>query len=255
MALVPSGRFKLMETQVLKTAQSLNDPNAFKQNAEGGTPPPRDNIQQQEIGGGETPSAGPAASEGQPSPTPVEGPEAGEQMVPQQGSDQLNTPQDANAATQQQASTMKAYIFKVLEELGVQRRQIENIDKQVFSQEINLDDHTINGHYMIPTFTQNGEIDEQKAQHIAHQIGQKFGLSQRMKLNGRNWRVEFKSMPRQEVMQGGSSFDEFHQQASKGGGGQPQAKAAFTQGEMIKARRDDLYEIMRKIAAGDKKGY
>jgi hypothetical protein len=37
-----------------------------------------------------------------------------------------------------------------------------------------------------------------------------------------------------------------------GAGGGGQSKAAYTMGEMIKDRRDDLFNTMRKIAQGSK---
>ncbi len=232
MALVPSGHFRVMETQQFKTAQSP-DPSVLPAAEQ-----PREQVEQQELGGEQNSPPSPAPSvpsaQGQ---QPANAPEAGEAMVAPQGE---QPPQNGDASLGESASSLKAYIYKILEQQGVQRRQLENIDKHLYSQETDLDDHTVKGHYMIPTFTPKGEIDERAAQHVAKEIGNKFGLKQNMKLEGKNWRVNFQSRPQPQLQQGGSSFDEFH---SEGG----QRKAASTIGEMIKARKDDLYNTMRQI--------
>lgn len=238
MALVPSGRFVLQETQHIKCAQLSP-----------ATPQERDTVEQQQIGqGGQqaTPAAQPTpavpAAPEQQSPDMTQSPEKGEQMATPNDAGAVNTPVDkSESAVSDKASSMQTHIYKVLEELGVQRRQIDSLSKNLFGQEIDLDTKTISGHYMIPTFTTKGEIDESRAQQIAQAIGQRFGMSQKMRLEGgKNWRVDFKSQVRDDKMQGGSSFDSMHENSQK--------KAASTLGEMIKDRREELYTVMRKIA-------
>lgn len=220
MAITPSGKIRKMQVQNFRTAQQLFD--AGQQ---------RDSVEQTEVK-----DVQPAPVEPQPvsPPTPTESTPA------------VKIPEADKSVDLQKDSTMKAYIYNMLEGLGVPKRQLDNIDKQLYSQEINLDDRTISGHYMIPTFTIQGEIDEQKAQSIARQIGEKFNLSQKMKLNGRNWRIDFRSVPKQENHDGGSSFDELQGNLDK--------KASFTIGEMIKARKDDLYNKLRNLSNGRKDG-
>jgi hypothetical protein len=247
MALVPSGRFVGMKTQLYKIADNLS-----------GGVAERDHVQQQQIGGNQ--AADQSALSGQPSkedafvsveptlnqPQQTQPQPQDQSVQPMEGQtdQQVDVSNIENEDNSSKTTSMKSYVFKMLQQLGVQPRQLSNVDGQIYGEEIDLDAHTISGHYMIPTFTSQGQIDEKKAQQTAKQIGQQFGLSQKMKIQGRNWRVDFKSAPRQEVQSGGSSFDELHNNNKQ--------KKASTQGEMIKDRRNELYNILRKIARGEK---
>lgn len=244
MALVPSGRVRLMVAQTM----GQNDPQQFGvgNSPNGQKPQEREDIQQEQVG-----AAGqPAAPATPPTASGQQGDTGGTQSKEMaQPSDVDLQPEGDKQETAKHATNLKAYVYQVLEQMGVQRRQLENIDKQIFSQEIDFDHATVTGHYMIPTFTQSGEVDQEKAMNIARQIGQKFGLSQKMKLEGRNWRVSFTSAPKTDIQQGGSSFDELGSAQQKNlAQGRQQQKAAFTIGELIEARRDELVETMRKIA-------
>jgi hypothetical protein len=255
MTLVPSGRWRLMVAQTM----GQNDPahnGVGSPPAPPGSPAPRNDIEQNPIGGNTPPADGAA-----PEAPPAGGdPQMPAETMGQGGADELSVEPIAQEGedTQQQQNpetSLKAYVFNVLEHLGVPPRQLQTIP-DIFSQEIDFDSNTVTGHYLVPTYTAHSQIDEKKAIQIARKIGQRFGLSQKMKLEHRNgvtnWRVSFQTMPKQSVQQGGSSFDAFQGQSNFNKGSGAQNRAAFTMGEMIKARRDDLYETMRKIAQGSK---
>jgi hypothetical protein len=250
MAIVPSGRFRLMYAQTVGPTSPANNGAGALAAAPGTAPTPssggqRDNVQQAEIGENTD-----VQEQDQAQPNPDMGQEPEERLMVPEGND------EDEGQKSKPATSLKASVYQMLEQIGLQRRQIDNLDEQLFGQEIDFDTHTVSGHYMIPTYTSTKTIHEKEAMTLAQKIANQFGLSQKMKLKGRNWVVSFTSARKEEVEQGGSSLDDLGggkggQQAGGAGRGAQQArKAAFTIGEMIEARRNTLVETMRKIAKG-----
>lgn len=236
MALVPTGKLKIMEAQSLQTDHNQSA-NLFDGMENLNIPEDRNSVQQQPI----EEDIQLDNNEEQISPTNNE----------QQNISQTNNQEIANQNNDTEISDLQSFIYKTLEGLGVEKRQLLNLSKQIYSEETDLDSGTLRGHYMIPSHTIKGAINNKKAQEIAKQIGRKFNLSQKLKflpisVQGKtsgvgNWRVDFTSAPKKEAPEEhGNSFDALYSENDK--------KVAKTIGEIIKDRKNELYNTLRKIA-------
>lgn len=238
MALVPNGRLRVMKEQSF--ANSLFSFAQTQQEDVQSQPKPDPRLQiEQTPAANETPpvetAQPPQVATAEPA---VETPAAMD--TPQSSPSTTEINKDSGKDAEGGESDIKDAWRQILETIGVPLRTIDNIEKQLYAEETNLADNTISGHYMIPTYTATMKVTKEKALSLARQMEQKFGLVSRMKLEGRNWRVDFKSRPKVDVQQGGSSFDELN-------GPDKQQKAASTLGDMLLARREELFEQMRKI--------
>lgn len=266
MPLVPNGRMRLMVAQTM-SGKDPNNPGAGGAGGQAGATQPaaRNNIQQEQVGAQGAPAEAGAEMAGDPSMEAPEG--AGSQNlgidVPSPDMMQGEEEQGQDMGTAD--STLKKVWQKVMTDLGIEPRQIEAGGTELFSLELDMSTHTMSGFYKIPAHAKAGEIDLDKAKQIAHQIGGKFGLQQKLKMhrdnNGHtNWRVDFTSMQQKQEAQFGNSFDGIGKPGGGGGGGtanlqkgnsgQKQASSLNlpTMGEMLKSRRNMLYDTMRKIA-------
>ena len=248
MALVPSGRVRIMEAQLHKQAIGPTDMPGASQPVQ-----PRTEIEQSQVVPQGTTS---------PTPSPAQTPEP-EIAQPEMG-EQLGQPEpgmtDEPAKTDNQpqpdltgddekgkkASPLKSYVFQIIEKAGAKRAKMDELDQKgkMFDSEIGFD-RKRKGWFIIPTFTANGEIDEDKAYAIAQNVANKFQLMFKLKINGRNWKVEFASIQEEKNTADGSSLDDLDGSNEQT---QQNKKVAFTLGELLTARKDELYDMMRKIA-------
>lgn len=163
--------------------------------------------------------------------------------LPQDNTSQpdLNISKNDSEDSEPTDTEMKETWRKMLEDLGVPSRTLDNNDKKLYSEQRSLNDNTLKGHYMIPTYTAKGKVTYRQAMELARQLQDQFGLSSIIKDEGKNWRVDFSTQPKVENQDGGTSFDLLNQS---------QEKTASTLGEMLKERQNILFETMKKIANG-----
>lgn len=243
MALVPSGRTRIMQKQVFKETMF----EAFAQQApqQTGTQPspkpdPRLQVEQQQIGGEQPVGTQPPQAVATPEQPPTEAPVG---MPGEETPDPNMTAEDGTKPNEAEGgeSDIKDAWKEMLTGIGVPPRLLDNLDKQLYSEETDLASNTIKGHYIIPTYTSKDKITKQKALMLARKMEQKFGLTSRMRLEDRNWRIDFQTRPKVDLQQGGTSFDHIMQ------GKQNKAASAMTMGEMITSRREELFNTMRGI--------
>lgn len=144
-------------------------------------------------------------------------------------------------------SELQGYVFSILEELGVERRQLDSVSKQVYSEETDLQSHSVKGHYMIPTFTKKGQVSKSKATEIARDIGQKFSLHQKIKTEGKNWRVDFQSFQEPKEESHGSSFDDFSSKQASSSKKMKKTASAQTIREMVRDNKDAIVDELKNI--------
>jgi hypothetical protein len=239
MALVPNGRRRVMRSQMFKFAQL--DPSASGQQDAQPQPKPDPRLEvEQESMGNEQPTALPQADNSAPDGE-MSAEMPGEEMPDAQSVDKPNAKDEEGGGE----SEIKDAWYSMLASIGVPARILDNLEKQLYSEQTDLASNTIKGHYMIPTYTQKGKVSKQEALQLARKMEQQFGLTSVMKLENRNWRIDFQTRPKVELQQGGTSFDEL---------GKPQQKAAsaMTLGEMLESRRNELFEAMRGFAGKGK---
>jgi len=231
MALVPSGRCRVMRSQLFAqldpsvTGQQSTQPQP--------QPDPRAQVEQEEMGNPQE-----QVPDGVDENTPEENAQqqVGESVPENQ---QVEKPGGENLGAE---SEIKEAWKKMLVELGVPDRLISNMQSKLYSQEIDLTTGTVRGHYMIPTFTEHQRINERTVLQLARKMQKAFGLVSTVKLEGSNWRVDFKTTPKTDLQDGGTSFDELMT-----GNGQKKEASAMTIGEMLDARRQELFETMRSF--------
>lgn len=253
MALVPSGRIRVMEKQhFLPDALAQFNPQGMEGNdqqpatpAAGAAPQSRPNIEQEQVGGDA--SADPAQDEKQ-----IAQPDTGS-LIDAQDETQGQPHQEIG-----EGDDLQAAFEQILLQLGVEQRQIMSVRADIFKETVDLNNNTVKGYYLLPTYTKSGKVDKRKALQIAQQLGRKFNLQQKMEnepVKGSkgvvNWKIDFSTMPQVQLQQGGTSFDGMSGSQGGGGMGSPTSKAASTVGEMIKARREELYDTLRRIAQGE----
>lgn len=242
MALVPSGRIRVMEAQsFLPYRLSQANGDALAAPSHPASPQARPNIEQEQVG--QQPPV-PALAEEQQTPMtqPDAGSLVGNEETENQEHQELSDGDDLQAAFEQ-----------LLEGLGVEKRQILEHRGNLFKEKVDLSNNTVKGYYLLPTYTIKGPLSKKKALQIAQELGRKFNLKQELEpepVKGTkgviNWKIDFSTAPQVDMQQGGSSFDGLN--GSSGGG---TAKAASTLGEMIKARKQETYETLRRIAQGE----
>jgi hypothetical protein len=231
MAIFPSGQRRVMMAQ-------QQDPNAGKSGISVGNEAAtafRSQPQQQQVVDAEFPKD---AESPQQVPTPGQ-------------SEQQNPQQEANGQQQQQQQAVddefKTFVFKMLTELGVPERQLQENAEKLIEIVHDLDTGSVRGFYMIPTYTQGHQITESKAKALAAKIGLKFNLSQSLKAGGSNYRIDFTSRGAQEQMGHGTSFDQIGGGQKGGMGGQRKAAAIVPSlSDMMKSSKDDLYDRIVK---------
>lgn len=154
-------------------------------------------------------------------------------------------------------ANIRGHIFQLLEELGAPPRLLMESPDTFFQGKKDLDTGVITGSYILPSYTKNKKITQQEAEGVAMQIGNMFGLSQSISPMGNNFKVDFRTREVEQGIDHGTSLQELVK--GKGGmGGSPggisNRKAAQTQGEMIKASRQNLYDAVKRLGFGDKNG-
>ncbi len=245
MAIVPSGKLRIMEAQNLQTDINNQSANRFDGIESADVPEERNAIQQQPIeDAGEDVMSGPTEQAGNITST--------EPIQEQPVQDQFEQQQKEEEAPVEETeySDLQAFVYGMLEKIGVEKRQLMNLSKQIYSEETDLQSGILVGHYMIPSFTNSQKITKDIAAQIAKKVGDRFNLSQKLKwlpvqVKGKqsgagNWRIEFRTAPKQEnVENGGNSFDGLYEDNKK---------TASTLNELIKDRKDELYNTLRKIA-------
>lgn len=241
MAIVPNGKLKIMEAQNLQTDINDQSANRFDGIENTDVPEERSDIQQQ-----------PIDSVGEDIPGAVEQPVEQQQMdINEPVQEQFEQEQKQENQEETEYSDLQAFVYGMLEKVGVEKRQLMNLSKQIYSEETDLQSGMLVGHYMIPSFTNSQKITKDIATQIAKKIGDRFNLSQKLKwlpvsAKGKtsgagNWRIDFRSAPKQETVEnGGNSFDGLYEENKK---------TASTLGELIKDRKDELYNTLRKIAS------
>ena len=147
-------------------------------------------------------------------------------------------------------SSLRKYIFQLLEGLGIPGRILDKTSDKVFKSTEDLANGTLSGHYLIPTYTAKGEVGESEAKQIAQQISSQFGLIQKLENSGSNYKITFQSGSAQteEDEASGTSFDRLLSGGDKGSN----SKAASTVQEMIKESREQCLDGLLKSAQGDK---
>lgn len=258
MALVPSGRFVRMQTQQVKTAQSLNDPSVFKQKADGANAPQRDQIEQQELGGGANPAAGSAAPEqpNQQPPAPGAEPGATGAADPQVAQDGVENQQE------QDENDIAGFLVTVLANWGWPERTLSKYKENMVSEKLQPDGVggvTKNISITIPnTYYGQGsagrikEMDYMKLiaeiqnrYHIRWQKGDRSGVM--MSLSFTSEAQNAAQDPAEQQLERVYGKPSGKGAAPGAAGGGDMAKAASTMGEMLKMRKDELYNTMRNI--------
>jgi hypothetical protein len=245
MALVPSGRIRVMEAQSFipyRLAQANGDALSAQPQPETVSPHVRPNIEQEQVGGQQ-----PAPEAEQ---TPMTQPDAGSLVGNEETEKQEKLHQEIG-----EGDDLQAAFEQILESIGVEKRQILEHRANLFKEKVDLSNNTVKGYYLLPTYTIKGPLSKRKALQIAQQLGRKFNLKQELEpepVKGTkgviNWKIDFSTAPQVDMQQGGSSFDGLNGSSSGGGG---TARAASTLGEMIKARKQETFETLRRIAQGE----
>ena len=157
--------------------------------------------------------------------------------------------QEAEQPSQQQEvdDEFKTFVFKMLEDLGVPSRQLQENGEKLIEIVHDLDTGSVRGFYLIPTYTQGHQITESRAKALAARMGLKFNLSQSLKAGGMNYRVDFTSRGAQEQMGHGTSFDQLGGGQKGGMGGQRKAAGIVpTLSDMLKFSKDELFDQIVK---------
>lgn len=254
MALVPSGRFRIMEKQVFAQGLNWNPGTPDPQIAQAGEPP-RDQIQQEEMQAPQTANpaqkADPSMAKGE-SITP-----AGQTPGPAGQQPKEQAPLTETGRKPINTTKMKQHYFSVMESINANVRQLDpKIQKQMF-QRGGSADGGVEGYFIIPSYMNNGTkfVEDDEAIQIAAKVAKPFGATIDPKWSETEGGYKFIWHNRGEQIQGvtGTSFDELGggQAAGKGKLGKA-ASAGFTIGELLRQRREDLYDTMRKIAKGVK---
>lgn len=283
MALVPSGRFRQMEKQSLLRNGSFSfAQQAQQQNAQPQPKPdPRVEIEQQEIGAGgqiagQPPQSEPASgSVGTANPEqPVPDDAAAQPPQADQAGGDGQDPGAALEKAEAEKEHMRSVFFKIIaQHFGVnpedelKNKALKNkefagggasIQKDINKKLRMLFDVDIQnplspqpvmkGFFVVPNEIKGKRLDYKETVRAAAEFCKRYGLDARsVKEDDGGWRYEFitRSIQQNNDVQTGTSYD-----AVLGGDGQQ--KSASTLGEMIKDRRNELYNTMRKIAQGSK---
>lgn len=230
MPVFPSGKRRIMEAQ-----QSPNETGTGLNLEDNSVSEFRSRPQQQEIVDNGPGNVQEMPEQSNPQPAASAQPNLPGTNVPNQQevtSDDVSTTSEDN---------IKTAVFQILQELGVPPRQLKENAAKIIEVTHDLDTNLVNGHYLIPTYTQGHEITEAKAKQIAAQIGKRFNLSQSLKAGDINYRVDFRSNAAQNTMGHGTSFDNL-------GGGQSNRKAASTTPsihDMIKFSKERLVKTLK----------
>lgn len=137
--------------------------------------------------------------------------------------------------------SLKEFILEKLQSIGVPPRQIQQHLDKILEITTDLGSGSVKGFYLIPTFTSTQKIGEKEASSFAAEIGSTFGLDQKMKTVGRNYRIDFSSKAVAEpVSQHGTSFDSF-----EGSSGQKSASSLET---MLRESRERFYDNIIKTS-------
>lgn len=292
MAIVPNGRMRTQEKQSLlrnglfSFAQAQQEKPQQQPKTD-----PRLNIEQQQVGnGGQQPvgqgpqaAPAPAAPAAGPSPDDAVDP-AAQANMPQDGSemamDESLGGEGEGDAIEKKKHQMESVFFGIVEKhFGVNpekemmsqalrnrgvsggtdgvKHQIEEKLKSLFDVDIHdpLGQPTMKGFFVIPKSKGEEQWDYTETVKCAHEFSRRYGLHcTSVSKVPAGWKYEFQSQQVQQNsdIQTGTSYDA----AFSGGGGNGSKKAASvsvgTIGELIKGRRDDLFNTMRKIAQGSK---
>lgn len=146
-------------------------------------------------------------------------------------------------------NSIRGFLLRKLESIGVPSRQLQQYLDKILEVTTDLNSGHMKGFYLIPTFTSTKEITEKDARNIASEIGSKFGLDQKMKISGNNYRIEFSSkVVSSPVNQHGTSFDTL-------GGDHGSSKTANSQSleYMLRQSRENYFDKIIKKSIGDNK--
>jgi hypothetical protein len=257
MVLIPSGHLKLME---LQNIPSLDDYNKKLREviAQATATQTMPGVTQQSIGAEDpgtssnvsvTPEQQAGKANGNPDMSGLQNmqmtqpPQAGEPMANIDGMGTQTEEQAQEEGSGAEEGTLEDTVYKALTTIGVQHREWQSKKESIFTEEVDLNNKTRSGFYLIPGFTAKMKVTAQKAQQIAAQIAHQFGLESKIKTLGNWYKVEYRTVQQTQDGQNGSAFDEIPVK-SRGGAN----KGAATLEGMLKARREELYQTMSKIA-------
>lgn len=275
MALVPNGRMRKQVNQSLLRnglfAFAQAQPNQQQNANQQPKTDPRLEIEQENIGNGGQPAgqqdqqAAPAPSQGAPEGTPGETPAANMDVVQDQVDGQS---QDAQQAGETPANggvdSAKSGLVKFTKEMaqkvmGCPLRKLEQMGGFVtFNSDAQHNDKVDlkfpNWYWGRPEL---GEVSKEHKMQIIQEAQQSFNLFyEGSKGDDDTFTMSFSTVDPRMGMETAHdarlkrTYKALAQPGGKPGAGQ--AKAASTMGEMIRGRRDDLFNIMRKIAQGSK---
>lgn len=256
MAIVPTGRVRLMEKQAVGPDDIKKFEPQGVQNAS--SPAPRNDIQQEQIG---------ASGEGQPQQPGQQNPQAQQGAQQQPGApEQVQHPQAQMQPKEQvhkvNTAQMKDHYFQVMQQAGIPVRQLDPENKQKLFTRGGSQDGTVQGTFYIPTYLADGrQLHDDEAFQLAKKVTDQFKgvqLKGWQEVKG-GYRYDWHN--KSERAQGitGTSFDELFGNSGgggagggggSGGAGPAPAKAASTLNELIKFNKQDLYDKMRRIANG-----
>lgn len=255
MAIIPTGKVRLMEKQAVGPDDIKKFEPQGVQNAS--SPAPRNDIQQETVN-----ADGADAAQAPQAQAPQQG------AAPEGGQQQQQNPQ---AQQQQQdevskinSAQMKDHYFQVMNAAGVPVRQLDPENRNKLFTRGGSSDGTVQGTFYIPTYLADGRnLHDDEAFQLAKKVVEPFKgvqLKGWQEVKG-GYRYDWHNKTERATGITGTSFDELFGNQGGGSGGTAgkigpsaggQAKAASTLPELIKFNKQDLYEIMRRIANGAK---
>ena len=130
---------------------------------------------------------------------------------------------------------LKSSIFSELENIGLPSRIAREKQDSIFGQTLKSDG-TLNGFFLIPTFTAEGKISLNSATDIAKDISSRFSLDWQIEEINNNYRVKFETKKQEASPE--SSFDQLGKKASVN-------NDVFS--ELLEERKNLLYKKLRDI--------
>ncbi len=130
---------------------------------------------------------------------------------------------------------LKSSIFSELENIGLPSRIAREKQDSIFGQTLKSDG-TLNGFFLIPTFTAEGKVSLNVATGIAKDVSSRFSLDWQIEEINNNYRVKFETKKQEASPE--SSFDQLGKKASVNND---------VLSELLEERKNLLYKKLRDI--------
>jgi hypothetical protein len=263
MALVPNGRVRIMEKQALlgDWNPAAPEPNIQLAGDEAASGDERSEIQQDKVmpGGEEVPQQKPQGipqgNDIRPQQAPNAAPAAGMRPPEQAHESGINVDfTDETSAEDFDPDAAKQTYLELLKKNTLLVRQVSRKDENKLFKKNFSSDGVWSGQFFVPGTDETGSkpFGAKAAAKMMMEFCKKFRLKGDMmdEPGGNGHMIKWTTQGKSKIVGPGGAVSDF-----LNGGGAPGEKktgGSLTMGEMLKARMNDLYDTMRKIANGVK---